>query len=72
MLYEVITVRLRRAFGFGATGEFDPFLLFISIFRSAEDPGAQAAAPLNFREAFGDVLHDRPFWHFTVVATLIS
>jgi len=46
-------------------------LLFISIFRSAEDPGAQAAAPLNFREAFGDVLHDRPFWHFTMVATLI-
>lgn len=46
-------------------------LLLISIFRNSEDPGAQKAAPLNFREAFGDVLRDRPFWHFTIVATLL-
>jgi GPH family glycoside/pentoside/hexuronide:cation symporter len=47
-------------------------LLLISILKSTEDPGAQEAAPLNLREAFGDVLRDRPFWHFTIVATLLS
>jgi GPH family glycoside/pentoside/hexuronide:cation symporter len=47
-------------------------LLLVSIFRNSEDTGAQAAPPLNFREAFGDVFRDRPFWHFTVVATLLS
>lgn len=47
-------------------------LLLISVFRSSEDPGAQGAAPLNLREAFGGVLRDRPFWHFTMVATLLS
>ena len=46
-------------------------LLLIAIFRNSEDPSAQKAAPLNLREAFGDVLHDRPFWHFTIVATLL-
>ncbi|MCL7972514.1 MAG: pirin family protein, partial [marine benthic group bacterium] len=34
-------VHLRRAFGFGATEEFDPFLLF-DDFRN-EDPSAYAA-----------------------------
>jgi GPH family glycoside/pentoside/hexuronide:cation symporter len=47
-------------------------LLLISIFRNSEDPSAQAAAPLNVRETFGDVLRDRPFWHFTLVVTLLS
>jgi GPH family glycoside/pentoside/hexuronide:cation symporter len=46
-------------------------LLPLAILRNSEDPGAQEAAPLNFREAFGDVLRDRPFWHFTFVATLL-
>jgi glycoside/pentoside/hexuronide:cation symporter, GPH family len=46
-------------------------LLFISISRISEDPAAQEAPPLHLREAFGDVLRDRPFWHFTMVATLL-
>jgi GPH family glycoside/pentoside/hexuronide:cation symporter len=46
-------------------------LVLIAILRSSEDPGAQAAAPLNFKESFSDVLRDRPFWHFTLVVTLL-
>lgn len=46
-------------------------LLLISIFRNSEDPRAQEAPPLNFKDAFGDVFHDQPFWHFTAVATLL-
>lgn len=46
-------------------------LLLISIYRNSEDPGAQQAPPLNFREAFGDVLRDKPFWRFTIVVTLL-
>jgi GPH family glycoside/pentoside/hexuronide:cation symporter len=46
-------------------------LLLISIIRISEDPGAQKVAPLSFRESFRDVLRDRPFWHFTLVATLL-
>lgn len=46
-------------------------LLSISILRSSEDPEAQEVAPLKFREAFGDVLRDKLFWHFTIVATLL-
>ena len=26
---------------------------------------------MNLKEAFGDVLRDRPFWHFTLVVTLL-
>lgn len=32
---------------------------------------AQQAPPLNLKEAISDVLRDRPFWHFTVVVTLL-
>ncbi|MCP4937045.1 MAG: MFS transporter, partial [bacterium] len=46
-------------------------LLLISILRNSEDPQAQEAPPLNIKDAFGDVFHDRPFWHFTAVATLL-
>lgn len=46
-------------------------LLLFSLFRNREDPRAQKEPPLNIKEAFGDVLHDRPFWHFTIVATLL-
>jgi GPH family glycoside/pentoside/hexuronide:cation symporter len=46
-------------------------LLIGSILRNSEDPRAQEASPLNLKDAFGDVLHDRPFWHFTLVATLL-
>ena len=70
-----LTPIVYTAFGFEAMAVLFAvmagILLLISIFRNSEDPGAQAAAPLNFREAFGDVLRDRPFWHFTFVATLL-
>lgn len=46
-------------------------LLTGSIFRNTEDPTAQQAPRLNLREAFGDVLRDRPFWQFTIVVTLL-
>ena len=46
-------------------------LLLGSILRNSEDPRAQEAPPLNLKDAFGDVLRDRPFWHFTLVATLL-
>jgi GPH family glycoside/pentoside/hexuronide:cation symporter len=46
-------------------------LLLFSLSRNREDPNAQKEPPLNIKEAFGDVLHDRPFWHFTIVATLL-
>ncbi|MCP4287426.1 MAG: MFS transporter, partial [Gammaproteobacteria bacterium] len=46
-------------------------LLLISVLRSSEDPHAQEAPPLNIKDAFGDVFRDRPFWHFTAVATLL-
>jgi GPH family glycoside/pentoside/hexuronide:cation symporter len=63
------------AFGFGGMAVFFAvmagILLLISILRNSEDPSAQEAAPLNLREAFGDVFRDRPFWHFTIVATLL-
>jgi len=46
-------------------------LLLGSILRNNEDPRAQEATPLNLKDAFGDVFHDRSFWHFTAVATLL-
>jgi GPH family glycoside/pentoside/hexuronide:cation symporter len=46
-------------------------LLLGAILRNSEDPRAQEAPPLNLQDAFGDVLRDRPFWHFTAVATLL-
>jgi GPH family glycoside/pentoside/hexuronide:cation symporter len=70
-----LTPIVYTAFGFEAMAllfaVMAGILLLISIFRNAEDPGAQEATPLNFRQAFGDVLRDRPFWHFTFVATLL-
>jgi GPH family glycoside/pentoside/hexuronide:cation symporter len=46
-------------------------LLLIALVRNSEDPRAQEVARLNLKDAFGDVLRDRPFWHFTAVATLL-
>ena len=46
-------------------------LLLIPIFRNKEDPKAQELPRLNLKESFGDVLQDRPFWHFTIVVTLL-
>ena len=46
-------------------------LLIISILRNSEDPSAQKHPPLNLKGAFREVLRDRPFWQFTVVATFL-
>jgi len=47
------------------------FLVFYSLMKNREDPIAQKAPPLDLKDAFGDVLSDRPFWQFTIVATLL-
>jgi len=63
------------AFGFGDMAVLFAFmagiLLLGSILRNSEDPSAQQAPPLNLKEAFSDVLRDRPFWQFTIVLTLL-
>ena len=46
-------------------------LLIISILRNSEDPSAQNHPPLNPKPAFREVLQDRPFWQFTIVATFL-
>ncbi len=46
-------------------------LVTFSIVRNAEDCSAQEVPPLNLRGAFEDVLRDRPFWLFTLIATLL-
>jgi GPH family glycoside/pentoside/hexuronide:cation symporter len=46
-------------------------LLIISITRNCEDPSAQKHPPLGLKNAFREVLRDRPFWQFTVVATFL-
>jgi GPH family glycoside/pentoside/hexuronide:cation symporter len=46
------------------------FLLF-SITKITEDPAAQILPPIKVKEAFRDVLRDRPFWLFTIVATCL-
>ena len=56
------------AFSFAITAGV---LLLFSFFRNKEDPNAQKEPPLNMKDAFGDVLRDRPFWHFTIVVTLL-
>lgn len=70
-----VTPIVYAAFGFEAMGVLfaglGGILLLVSILGSSEDPGAQIAQPLNVRDAFAGVLRDRPFWHFTIVATLL-
>jgi len=46
-------------------------LLTVSILRNSEDPNAQKLPPLNLKPAFREVLQDRPFWQFTIVATFL-
>jgi GPH family glycoside/pentoside/hexuronide:cation symporter len=46
--------------------------LFLGIFRAKEDPTALKAPPLNLKEAFGEVLRERPFFFFTVALTFIT
>jgi len=50
---------------------FAGVLLTIAILRSVEDPSAQNSPPLALKTAFRQVLHDRPFWQFTVVVTFL-
>ena len=46
--------------------------LLIGIGRSSEDPRAQEALPLDLKDAFGDVLQDRPFWLFALALTFLT
>jgi GPH family glycoside/pentoside/hexuronide:cation symporter len=46
--------------------------ILIGIVRSSEDPRAQEAPPLDLKEAFGDVLQDRPFWLFAIALTFLT
>jgi GPH family glycoside/pentoside/hexuronide:cation symporter len=70
-----LTPIIYASFGFSAMAVslaiIAGILLLISLLRNREDPKAQKEPPLNIKEAFGDVLRDRPFWHFTMVATLL-
>jgi GPH family glycoside/pentoside/hexuronide:cation symporter len=50
---------------------FTGILLTISILRNAEDPNAQEHPPLDLKNAFREVLHDRPFWQATAVVTFL-
>ncbi len=46
--------------------------LLIGIVRSSEDPRPQGVPPLDLKEAFGDVLQDRPFWLFAIALTFLT
>jgi GPH family glycoside/pentoside/hexuronide:cation symporter len=45
--------------------------LFLGIIRNKEDPKAMSAPPLGLKDAFGEVLKDRPFLLFTVAVTFL-
>jgi glycoside/pentoside/hexuronide:cation symporter, GPH family len=45
--------------------------LFRGIIRIREDPGAMNAPPLGLKDAFGDVLKDRPFLLFSIAVTFL-
>src|SRR5215216_894628 len=46
--------------------------LFLAILRNKEDPQALKAPPLDLKEAFGEVLKDRPFLLFTIALTFLT
>ena len=46
-------------------------VLFPAIIRNKEDPKALDAPTLNMKDAFGEVLKDRPFLLFTVAVTFL-
>jgi glycoside/pentoside/hexuronide:cation symporter, GPH family len=46
--------------------------LFLGIIRNQEDPKALKAPPLDLRDAFGEVLEDRPFLLFTIALTFMT
>ena len=45
--------------------------LFLGISRNTEDPRASNAPPLDLKDAFGEVLKDRPFLWFTIEVTFL-
>jgi glycoside/pentoside/hexuronide:cation symporter, GPH family len=51
----------------GVTG----IILFLGIIRNKEDPNALKAPPLGLKDAFGDVLKDRPYLLFTIAVTFL-
>jgi len=62
-------------FGFGGMAVLfsvvGGIFIFTSILKNSEDPRAQVQPPIDIKEAFGDVMRDRPFWMFTIVATFL-
>jgi len=46
--------------------------LFIAITGNTEDPRVLETPPLNLRDAFSDVLKDRPFWLFSIALTFLT
>lgn len=46
--------------------------LFLAIIRNKEDPKALKAPPLDLKDAFGEVLKDRPFLLFTIALTFMT
>jgi GPH family glycoside/pentoside/hexuronide:cation symporter len=71
-----LTPIIYAQFGFGPMAVFFAALtavtLLIGIMRSSEDPRAQDVAPLNLKDAFGDVLRDKPFWLFAIALTFLT
>lgn len=45
--------------------------LFLGIIRNTEDPKVMNAPPLGVKDAFGEVLKDRPFLLFTIAVTFL-
>lgn len=45
--------------------------LFLGIIRNKEDPNAMKAPPLDLKDAFGEVLKDRPFLLFIIAVTFL-
>ncbi|HJS20124.1 MAG TPA: MFS transporter [Anaerolineales bacterium] len=45
--------------------------IFLGVIRNTEDPKAMNAPPLGLKDAFGEVLKDRPFLLFTIAVTFL-
>ncbi|MFC1922702.1 MFS transporter [Chloroflexota bacterium] len=71
-----LTPIIYAQYGFGPMAVFfaaiTAITLLIGILRSSEDKRAQDVAPLKLKEAFGEVLQDRPFWLFAIALTFLT
>ena len=71
-----LTPIIYAQYGFGPMAVFFAVIagitILIGIVRSSEDPRAQDVAPLNLKDAFGDVLRDKPFWLFAIALTFLT